>query len=248
MILVHGGSFSGGDKSTEARLARAVLGRGWAAATINYRLSGEARFPAAVSDVKAAIRWLRANAASFGLDGERIALWGESAGGYLAAMAGVTGSQTTRFDDPSLGNSSTSSAVAAVIDWYGPSDFALMDAQFAAAMPAACNGRVRRHDPAGSPEGEFLGAALPTIPDLVQEANPITYLATATSLPVFALASGEDDCVVPWQQSQLLHLALRAAGASSTFTLVPGAGHGDAAIVGPGVPAGLAFLASVFGE
>jgi acetyl esterase/lipase len=248
VVFIHGGAFKMGDKSMEAGNVASVLEKGYAAASLNYRLSGEAIFPAAVADVKAAVRWLRANAATYGLDPDRFATWGESAGGHLAAMIGVTGDQATIFDDPSLGNADVSSAVQAVVDWYGPSDFLQMDAQFEANMPAACGGTVQNHDDASSPESAFLGAAIQSVPDVATAANPITYVATATELPVFSLAAGDSDCLVPHQQVLILDEALRAAGGTSSVTIVPGAGHGDAAITESQTPVALAMLAEVFGE
>lgn len=248
VIFVHGGAFSGGDKAMEGGNVAAVLAKGYAAASLNYRLSGEAIFPAAVQDVKAAVRFLRANASKYGLDPDRFAAWGESAGGNLVAMIGTTGDQATVLDDPSLGNAGVSSAVQAVVDWYGPSDFLQADAQFAAMPPAACNGQMLALDPADSPGSVYLGAAIQTIPDTAAAANPITYIASATKLPVFSIAAGDSDCQVPNQQSQILHEALQAAGATSTFTLVPGATHGDPAITSSQTPVALAMLASVFGK
>jgi acetyl esterase/lipase len=248
VIFVHGGAFKMGDKSMEAGNVASVLAEGYAAASLDYRLSGEALFPAAVQDVKAAVRWLRANASTYGLDPDRFAAWGESAGGNLVAMIGTTGDQATILDDPSLGNADVSSAVQAVVDWYGPTDFLQMDAQFAAAAPAACDGQVQAHDPADSPESAYLGAAIQTVPDIAAAANPITYVATAGTLPVFSIAHGDSDCLVPYQQSEILDAALKAAGATSTFTLVAGAGHGDQAITTSQTPVALAMLAEVFGE
>ena len=248
VVFVHGGAFKGGDKAMEAGNVASVLANGYAAASLDYRLSGEAPFPAAVQDVKAAVRFLRANAAKYGLDPDRFAAWGESAGGNLVAMIGTTGDQATNLDDPALGNAGVSSAVQGVVDWYGPTDFLQMDGEFAAAPPAACNGQVQSHDPADSPESAYLGAAIQTVPDRAKAANPIAYVATAKKLPAFSIAAGDADCMVPNQQSQVLQGALKAAGATSTFALVPGAGHGDQAITTSQTPVALAMLASVFGK
>jgi acetyl esterase/lipase len=248
VIFVHGGGFAGGDKSMEIEVGNvaAVLAAGYAAASLNYRLSGEARFPAAVQDVKAAVRFLRANASRYGLDADRFAAWGESAGGYLVAMIGTTGDQATVLDDPSLGNAGVSSAVQAVVDFFGPTDFLQMDAQFGSAPPAACKGQVRAYDSADSPVSLFLGAAIQTVPDHAAT-NPITYIATAKTLPVFLIAHGDSDCEVPIQQSQILHEALLAAGATATFNLVRGVGH-DEAILASQTPIALEMLKSVFGK
>jgi acetyl esterase/lipase len=248
VIFVHGGAFMGGDKSMEGGNVASVLAAGYAAASLNYRLSGEALFPAAVQDVKAAVRFLRANAPQYGLDPDRFAAWGESAGGNLVAMIGTTGDQSTVLDDPSLGNVGVSSAVQAVVDLYGPTDFLQMDAQFAAAPPAACNGQVQAHDPADSPESAYLGAPIQTVPDQAAAANPITYIGAAKTLPVFLIAHGDSDCLVPNQQSEILHEALQAAGATSTFNLIEGASHGDQAITTSLTPVAMEMLKSVFGK
>ena len=249
VIFVHGGAFVAGDKSMEIEVGNvaAVLAAGYAAASLNYRLSVEARFPAAVQDVKAAVRFLRANASRYGLDPDRFAAWGESAGGYLVAMIGTTGDQATVLDDPSLGNAGVSSGVHAIVDFFGPTDFLQMDAQFGSAPPAACNGQVRAYDSADSPVSLFLGAGVQTVPDRAAAANPITYITTAKTLPVFLIAHGDSDCEVPNQQSQILHEALLAAGATATFNLVQGVGH-DEAILASQTPIALEMLKSVFGR
>jgi acetyl esterase/lipase len=249
VIFVHGGAFLGGDKSmdVESGNVASVLAAGYAAASLNYRLSGEARFPAAVQDVKAAVRFLRANASQYVLDPDRFAAWGASAGGHLVAMIGTTGDQETVLDDPSLGNIGVSSAVQAVVDFFGPTDFLQMDAQFDSAPPPACNGQVPTYDSAYSPVSLFFGAAIQTVPDQAAAANPITYIATAATLPVFLIAHGDSDCEVPNQQSQILHEALKAAGASATFNLVRGAGH-DMGIFASQTPIALEMLKSVFGR
>ena len=249
VIFVHGGAFLGGDKSMDLQIGNvaSVLAAGYAAASLNYRLSGEAPFPAAVQDVKAAVRFLRANASQYGLDPERFAAWGASAGGHLAAMIGTTGDQETVLDDPSLGNVGISSAVQAVVDISGPTDFLQLDAQFGSGPPAACNSQVPAYDPADSPASRFLGAAIQTVPDQAAAANPITYIVTAQTLPAFLIAHGDSDCEVPYQQSQILHEALQAAKARGTFTLVPGGGHDEAMFVSQ-TPAALDMLKSVFGR
>ena len=109
VLLIHGGAFAGGDASMEAGYAQTLASQGIAAASVNYRLSGEAPYPAGAQDVKAAVRWLRANAAQYGLDPNNIGAWGQSAGGWMANMLGATGDQQTIFDDPALGNADQSS-------------------------------------------------------------------------------------------------------------------------------------------
>jgi acetyl esterase/lipase len=225
VIYIHGGAFKGGDKAMVGGKVQPLLDAGYAVASLNYRLSGEALFPAGAQDVKAAVRWLRANADTYNLDPDNFAAWGESAGGNLVSLIGTTGDQATVLDDAELGNANVSSAVQAVIDWYGPTDFLQMDTQ--AAAGGGCTS-PETHDPASSPESAWMGAAIQTVPDSVEQANPITYIATAQDLPAFSIAHGDADCNVPYQQSQILADALTAAGADADLTILPGASHADA--------------------
>lgn len=244
VIYIHGGAFKGGDKGMVGGKVQPLLDAGFAVASLNYRLSGEAVFPAGVQDVKAAVRWLRANAATYNLDPDRFAAWGESAGGHLVSIIGTTGDQTTLLDDPSLGNPDVSSAVQAVVDWFGPTDFLQMDAQ--AASGGGCTA-PQVHDPADSPESAWVGGALQTVPEVVAQANPITYIATAKVLPAFSIAHGDADCNVPYQQSQILAAALTAAGADPELTILPGATHGDAQFDGTLLAPTIAWLGAVLG-
>jgi acetyl esterase/lipase len=229
VVFVHGGAFSGGDKG-EIRdvpgLLEQLQAEGYAVASVNYRLSGEAPFPAAVQDVKAAVRWLRARAAGYGIDPDRVAIWGTSAGGYLASMVGVSGDQFSGLDDPRLGTVGVSSRVQAVVSWYGPSDFTAMDRQ--AGQVTACAGRAQVHDEAGSPESTWLGSAVQTSA-LARPANPMAWLASAPagSLPPFRFVHGGADCSVPSGQSTEFAAALTAAGVPASATIVDGAGHAD---------------------
>jgi len=252
VIRIHGGGFSSGDKAGEesGTAAKAILAKGYALASVNYRLSGEALFPAGAKDVKAAVRWLRAHAAEYGLDTDRFASWGESAGGYMAAMLGATGDQATVFDDDSLGNPGVSSAVAAVVDWYGPVDLATMDSQQTAHPPASCPSSWLQHTPASSPEGQWLGGALdtPAVSTKLTQANLVAYVATAKTLPFFIIAHGDNDCQVPWGQSQELTDALAKVGNTANLTILAGASHGDARFESTQSTPDLTLLASLFGR
>ena len=120
ILSIHGGAFMGGDKrDVQVAPMLAGLDRGYAVVSINYRMSGEALFPALVHDVKAAIRWMRAKAAAFLFDPDRLAVWGGSAGGYLALMAGVTAGVPV-LEDPALGNADQPCHVQAVGPRPGP--------------------------------------------------------------------------------------------------------------------------------
>lgn len=221
VLNIHGGGFMFGSKEMlDAPLARAFLDAGFAVASVNYRLSGQAPFPAAVRDVKAAVRHLRADAARYKLDG-RIIAFGQSAGGNLASLLG-TSEGVPLFDDPALGSPGASSRVQAVIDWFGPTDFLQMDAQAAA---QGCPESARRHGAPDSPESRYLGAPVAEVRELARQANPITYITPDD--PPFLVQKGSDDCMVPVGQSQLLVEALKSAGVPVEFDLLEGAGHGD---------------------
>ena len=222
VINIHGGAFRFGSKEMlDVPIAKALLKEGIAVATINYRLSGEAKFPAAVLDAKAAVRFLRANAGKFRLDGAKFIAFGQSAGGNLASMLGTSGG-VSDFEDAALGNAGVSSRVQAVIDWFGPTDFAKMDAQ---AAEQGCPESARRHGEADSPEAMYLGGTPRELPDLVAKANPMTYITPDD--PPFLLQKGENDCIVPVGQSRILFEALKTAGVKAELDVLGGAGHGD---------------------
>jgi acetyl esterase/lipase len=197
IVSIHGGAFMGCDKS-DMQVMPMIEGllRGYAVVAVNYRLSWEAKFPALVQDVKAAIRWIRANASRYELDPQRIAAWGGSAGGYLASMLG-TSAGVPELEDLSLGNPEQPCDVQAVVAWYGPTDFLKMDEQLAA------NGLTppedQLHNGANSPESLLLGQKITEIPERVKAANPETYIRN--NAPPFFLQHGTKDCVVPVQQS-----------------------------------------------
>lgn len=223
IVSIHGGGFMMGDKADPMGTAGfdQLLAEGYAVAAVNYRLSSEATFPAAVQDVKTAVRWLRANAGEYNLNPDKIGAWGGSAGGNLVAMLG-TSCGVAELEGSELGNADQSSCVQAVVDWFGPTDFLQMDAEFAG---TSC---PQTHDAADSPESRYLGAPIQDVPELAAQANPITYV-TAEAAP-FLIQHGTADCNVPPQQSQLLYDALVAAGGpdQATLTLIDGAGHGGA--------------------
>lgn len=221
VINIHGGAFRIGSKEMlDAPVARALLKEGIAVASINYRLSGEAPFPAAVVDAKAVVRFLRANAAKYKLNPNKFLAFGQSAGGNLASMLGTSGG-VAEFDDPALGNASTSSRVQGVVDWFGPTDFAQMDAQ---AKAQGCGANDQTHSAANSPESAYLGSELAKVPELVKKANPITYIDSSD--PTFLIQKGDKDCTIAFGQSQLLYDALKAAGVTATFDTIKDAGHG----------------------
>jgi acetyl esterase/lipase len=210
VILIHGGAFMFGDKGGED--VGLWLKEGFAVASLNYRLSGEARFPAAIEDCKSAIRWLRFHAKEYRFDPHRFGVFGASAGGNLAAMIGATG-ETRKFDRGTL--LKVSSRVSVVGDWFGPTDFLRMDGQRYAGGDL--------HDPADSPESRYLGGPIQQRREMAEESNPLTYVSA--KCPPFYIAHGDEDKQVPYGQSLLLKNALERAKVTVKFRTVHGQGH-----------------------
>lgn len=211
IIWIHGGAFRAGSK--EQRIPLECLVEGYAVASLNYRLSQHATFPAQIVDVKSAVRWLRANADRYRLDAERFAAWGESAGGHLAAMLGTAGG-VAEFDQGE--HLDVSSRVQAVVDHFGPTDFLQMDAH---RVPGGM-----LHDTPDSPESQLIGGALQASRDKAARANPITYVNGDE--PPFLIVHGDNDPLVPHHQSELLKAALDKAGVPVSVYTVVGGGHG----------------------
>lgn len=223
ILSIHGGAFMGGDKA-DIQLTSMLEGvnRGYAVASINYRMSGEAKFSALVHDLKAAIRWLRANAETFLFDPRRIAAWGGSAGGYLALMAGVSNG-VSELEDLSLGNPDQPGGVQAVVAWFPPTDFLKMDEQLAENGLRPSPGQ--EHSGEQSPESLLLGAMITEIPERVKAANPETYVRPG--LPPFLLQHGTQDDTVPCLQFVCFAEKLSAVLGTEnvTLNLLEGARH-----------------------
>ena len=211
IIWVHGGAWLAGSKNDFVPLD--YLSDGYAIASINYRLSQHAVFPAQIEDCKAAVRWLRANAKKYNLDPARFAAWGASAGGHLVALLGTTG-DVKDFDTGQ--NLNESSAVRAVVDYFGPTDFLQMKAH---SVPGGMP-----HGTPDSPESRLVGGPIQEKKELVKKANPITYV-TSNDAP-FLIIHGDADPLVPHHQSEILASALEKAGVPVTFYTVKGGGHG----------------------
>jgi acetyl esterase/lipase len=225
IVSLHGGAFMGGDKA-DLQLLPFLEGltRGYGVVAANYRLSGEAIFPALVHDAKAAVRWIRGHAREHRLDGQRIAAWGASAGGYLALMLG-TSHGISELEDLSLGNAGRPANVQAVVDWFGPSDFLKMDEQLEACGLPPLEGQS--HSGPQSPESLLLGRQITEIPEWVRAANPGSYIRA--DAPPFLIQHGTRDAVVPAQQSVDLAARLRAVLGDDrvTLDLLDGAEHAD---------------------
>ncbi len=228
VIAVHGGGFMMGDKASPDAISGTdqLLASGFAVASINYRLSGEALAPAQIQDVKAAVRFLRANAAEYKLNPEKFGAWGGSAGGSLVSLLGTSCGEAA-LEGQELGNTDQSSCVQAVVDWYGPIDFLTMDEQFAGTSCPA------NHNEASSPESLLVGGPVQENQDLARLVNAMSYASPDD--PPFFIQHGTNDCNVPPAQSQNLYDALKSViGAeNTTLTFIQGAGHGGAEFVDP---------------
>jgi len=222
ILHIHGGGFAIGDKRDIHVMAFLKgLERGYAVVSVNYRLSGEAIFPAGLQDIKASIRWLRANSEKYHLDGNRIAACGGSSGGNYAAMTCLT-TNVTELDDLTLGNSEFPCNVQAAVDWFGPTDFLKMDEQLAEDGFGPGD-----HGEADSPESRYLGAKISDVPLKVVLANPMTYIHA--HMPPLLIQHGRLDSLVPIQQSMIFVEKLKKYISQDRFEfdIIEGAGHGD---------------------
>ncbi len=225
LVWLHPGGWAGGSRDDVHHWALGQACAGFAVAAVDYRLSEEALFPAPLRDVRAAIRLLTARADEDGTDATRVAVWGASAGGHLAALLGVTDGRGTLATTPAP----PPVRVRAVVTWWAPVDFARMDAPLAARCPhPSC------HACAGSPESRLVGAEIATHPELARRASPLTYTGDGP-LPPFLVMHGSADCTVPVEQAELLAARLREAGGSVDLAIVEGASHGSGEWARPSV-------------
>jgi len=222
ILYLHGGAFAIGDKRDiyVLNILKSIK-RGYALVSVNYRLSGEAIFPAGLQDVKAAIRWVRANSEQYQLDGNRIAVWGCSSGANYAAMTCLT-DRVVELEDLNLGNPEYLCNVRAAVDWFGPTDFLKMDEQLEE------NGfGPADHGKANSPESVYLGAKISDVPLKVELANPMTYVHE--HMPPILIQHGRLDDLVPVQQSMIFvdKLEKYVSPDRFEFDIIEGAGHAD---------------------
>jgi acetyl esterase/lipase len=217
VIWIHGGGWEAGDKEEPPGLG--LLGKGYALASINYRLSREAKYPAQIEDCKAAVRFLRANAKKYNLAPDHIGVWGASAGGHLVALLGTTGGvKELEGDGP---NRDQPSAVQAVVDFFGPTDMLQMKAQADAQKDVKF---ALDADAPNSPVGKLFGGPVQEHKDLAEKADPIHFIAKDAA--PFLILHGDKDPLVPVAQSKILDEALKKAGVESTLVVIEGAGHG----------------------
>jgi acetyl esterase/lipase len=207
IAYIHGGGWTRGDKTNGPAFPFAA--KGYAVASINYRFSQHAIFPAQIYDCKAAIRWLRANAAKYGLDPDHVGVWGSSSGGHLVALLGTTAG-VKEMEGPG-GNAEQSSRVQAAVDWYGPTDFLTVGAK--------------------DTRTNLLGGDPQENKDKAARASPMTYVGKDAA--PFLIMHGDKDNTVPISQSETFAEALQKAGAEATFVTVKGAGHGGPLFASP---------------
>jgi acetyl esterase/lipase len=216
VIWVHGDHWAGGsDGSRAASPAIREASRGYVVASIDYRSSDAAVFPAQIDDVKAAVRWLRANAVRYNIDPERVAVWGFGSGGHLAALLGTSGG-VAALEDPSEGNPAFSSRVQLVVDWAGPTDLQQLQND---SLPCS----TTNHDAAGSYASLLIGCALQRCPDRAAAASPVSYVTPDD--PPFLLMHGSADCEIGPGQSESLSRVLRAAQVEVALHLYDDIGH-----------------------
>jgi len=210
VVSIHGGGWQSGDRTQTGDTLR-LVDRGYALASVSYRLTDAATFPAQVRDCRAAVRWLRAHADEYGLDPGRVAAWGWSAGAHLAALLGTA--PEVDFGDPEV-HPDESHRVDAVVDCFGPADLLAMGDQ----------GSDRDHTTADSPEGKLLGGPVRERSERARRASPLTHVDGTE--PPFLVVHGSADGVVPREQSDLLVSALADADVPVTYHVVGGGGHG----------------------
>jgi len=205
-------------KRTAGGLAARLNPAGYAVAGVSIRSSSQVKFPGQLYDIKAAIRWLRANAAKYQFDPDRIAIMGDSSGGWTAAMAAVTGDAPEL--EGSVGITGFSSKVQVAVAFYPPTNFLTMDAW----AIQKCTGE-RCHDSESSPESRLVGCAIQSCPDKVRAASPLTYITDAD--PPIMILHGNSDPLVPHNQGEQPYMTLNKACRDAIFISLPKAPHGN---------------------
>jgi acetyl esterase/lipase len=211
VVWIHGGGWQNGNKSSGTqRLAGLVATGDYVGVSVGYRLTDETAWPGQIHDCKAAIRWIRANAKTLGIDPAKIGVWGSSAGGHLVSMLGTSGD--VKELEGTNGTPDVSSRVACVVDFCGPSDFL-----------AIGKDNPKLKDPAG-PVYKLLGGPVTEKEEAAKAASPVTHVSADD--PPFLIMHGTDDRTVAIRQAEILHEAQKKAGVKTTFVKINGGGHG----------------------
>ncbi|OZG64059.1 alpha/beta hydrolase [Bifidobacterium eulemuris] len=212
IVYMRGAGFFKPRKNSFNSLYIRLAERGYVVVVPEYRPAPVAPFPAQMQDAKTAVRFVRANAQRFGIDPDRIALFGDSAGGHTALLAGFTGDNEP--DTPDYAQ--TSAEVRCIVDWYGPTDFTMMNY-----YPSS-----QSHNPAQCPEGmEIGGVNVLDHPELSRQASPMTYLTAERPTPPTLIMHGSRDLLVPFNQSCRLYVTMRELGKDVTFYKLNNASH-----------------------
>jgi acetyl esterase/lipase len=230
VVVVYGSAFfSNSSKANTFKegIGQQLLQNGFAVVSINHRSSKDSIFPAQIHDVKAAIRFIRANASKFSMNNQFIGITGWSSGGHLSALTGTTNStksdKINGLDIDIEGNigqfTKTSSHVNAVVDWFGPTDFLIMD---------KC-GSTMNHDDVKSPESSLIGGAIRDNKEKTALANPIMYVNKKN--PPFLIFHGDKDPLVPHCQSEKLYEKLQKEGVKSELIIIKNGGHGPGVMI-----------------
>jgi acetyl esterase/lipase len=212
IVFIHGGGWENGRKSDCGVIFAFMKGGSYAGASLNYRLTDQAIWPAQIHDVKAGIRWLRAHAAEHNIDPERIGVMGISAGGHLVSLLGVTGG--VKELEGTLGaNAGTDSRVQCVIDFCGPSDFLTFGGK---------GSIINENDPKSAP-GKLLGGGVKDKPDVARAVSPVTYITK--DVAPFLIVHGDKDNLVPLDQAREFREALGKAGVPAALIVGKGGAH-----------------------
>lgn len=220
IIWLHPGGFTMGDKEMIQPMVADMLQRGFAAVSVNYRLAGEARYPAQIFDSKAATRWIRATAGKYNFDPNKIITWGVSAGSTLAALLGTTES-IKELEDLSMGNPDLPSKVNAVVSWYGPMNFRTLSEQ------RIKLGQKPFQAEEASGEFQMMGGSISSLPEKYMSVSAQTYINS--KCPPFYIQHGISDDVIPYLQSIEFAKALESVIGKSQvkLKLIENAGHFD---------------------
>jgi acetyl esterase/lipase len=220
IIYIHGGGWRAGNKNDVKELLPLLAENGFVVASIEYRLSGEAPFPAQIEDCKCAVRWMRAHADEYGIDPNRIGVVGLSAGGHLASLLGTT-PNVADFEG-SGGWQKESSRVEAVVDVSGPEDLLLATKEI---VDSGETGPLELADPESSASAlsHLLGGPLEERFALAQKASPIDYVSASS--PPFLIIHGNCDTLVPLEQSRKFYEALKLVGVPADLVIVEGMHH-----------------------
>lgn len=200
IVWIHGGGWKNGDKGHMNPAMLQLTEKGYAIASINYRLEDITIHPNQIHDCKGAVRWLKAHASDYGYDPQRVGVGGSSAGGHLALLLGLS-SGVDALEGTVGGNREQSSAVSAIVDFYGPSELSIL-----------------------AETSERFNRAHPNSTNVLESATPLNYLSAED--PPLLILHGDQDRTVPLAQSELLHERYEAIGLPVEFYTLPGAGHG----------------------